>query len=160
MPEEPKSTESTNSTTSAYKQPEDAFGCYLFSKIIRRKSRETRKPSLRWHHLNPVCLPISSYPHIQFFTRDGTGETSLRWQHLNPMSLPIPPHPHILFYFSRDGLQQYRNPIRLPVAVPEIFCSLFAHKSSTAATRSARVIRHWRRSHRFPIPPHPQMKIF
>ena len=45
--EEPKSSESTNSTTPAYEQPEVAFGCYLFYKIIRGKSRETGKPSLR-----------------------------------------------------------------------------------------------------------------
>ena len=44
----------------------------------------------------------------------------------------------------------------LPVAVPEISCSLFARGISTAATRSARFICHRQRSHRFPIPPHPQ----
>ena len=54
----------------------------------------TRTLKLARRNLNPVCLPISSYPHIQFFTRVGAGKPSLRWHHLNPMSLPIPPHPH------------------------------------------------------------------
>ena len=43
----------------------------------------------------------------------------------------------------------------LPVAVPEISCSLFAREISTAATRSAPFIRHWRRSPRSPTGPHP-----
>ena len=109
-----------------------------------------------------IHTKIKSTPKGAFYfgADDRTRTCTLARWNLNPMSLPIPPHPHILFYFSRDGLQQYRNPIRLPVAVPEIFCSLFAHKISTAATRSARFIRHWRRSHRFPIPPHPQIKSF
>ena len=80
-------------------------------------------------------------------------------RNLNPTRLPIPSYPHILFYICRDRLQQYRNPIRLPVAVPEISSSLFAHEISTAATRSARFIRHRRRSHRFPIPPHPHIAV-
>ena len=44
---EPKSVESANSTTPAYKQPEDAFGCYLLYKITCEKSSGTEKPSLR-----------------------------------------------------------------------------------------------------------------
>ena len=40
----------------------------------------------------------------------------------------------------------------VPVVVPEIPCSLFAHEISTTATRSARCIRRWRRSHRSPLP--------
>ena len=45
-----------------------------------------------------------------------------------------------------------------PVAVPEIFCSLFARKISTAATRSPPFPRHRRRSGRSPpvmFRPHP-----
>ena len=64
--------------------------------------------------------------------------TLTQWN-LNPPSLPIPPCPHIKFLLG------------LPVAVPEIFCSLSARKISTAATRSARFIRPRRRSHRFPV---------
>ena len=45
--EEPKSSESTNSTTPAYEQPEGIFGCYLFYKIACEKSRGTGKPSPR-----------------------------------------------------------------------------------------------------------------
>ena len=52
------------------------------------------------------------------------------------------------------------NPPRLPVAVPEIFLSLFARKISTAATRSAHFLRHRRRSHRFPIPSYPHVQTF
>jgi len=39
---------------------------------------------------------------------------------------------------------------RCPVAVPEIFRSLFARKISTAAPRSGRFLRHRRRSPRSP----------
>ena len=35
----------------------------------------TRTLKLARRNLNPVCLPISSYPHIQFFTSGGTGRT-------------------------------------------------------------------------------------
>ena len=43
---EPKSYVSANSTTPAYEQPEDIFGCYLFYKIACKSSRGTEKPSL------------------------------------------------------------------------------------------------------------------
>ena len=35
----------------------------------------TRTLKLARRNLNPVCLPISSYPHIQFFTSSGTRKT-------------------------------------------------------------------------------------
>ena len=43
----------------------------------------------------------------------------------------------------------------LPVAVPEISCSLLAREISTAATRSAPLFRHWRRSPCSPTALHP-----
>ena len=51
--------------------------------------------------------------------------------------------------------------MRLPVAVPGECPRRYRHRPSpTAATHSARFIRHRRRSHRFPIPPHPHGSLF
>ena len=82
--------------------------------------------------------------------------TLARWN-LNPMSLPIPPHPHIHFLQFREWESNESSCCgarRMSSALKSL------RPSPTAATRSARFIRHRRRSHRFPIPPHPHVGLF
>ena len=75
---------------------------------------------------------------------------------------PIPPHPHILLTWvknTRKGALPKSNAspccgARQPHRLTKQACVV-----PTAATRSARFIRHRRRSHRFPIPPHPHILL-
>ena len=118
---------------------------------------------------------------LSFGAGDRTRTCTLTRWNLNPMSLPIPPRPHInsrrdssaVIYFigSFAGNQANRKTFtevtapksngssccgaRQPLRPAKQACVL-----PTAATRSARFIRHRRRSHRFPIPPHPHMPLF
>ena len=83
---------------------------------------------------------------------------ALRHMSLNHTCLPIPPRPHIFNYLYRITLYEPKSYVSSCCgARHSLRLTKQARALPTAATRSARLFRHRRRSHRSPIPPRPRI---
>ena len=114
-----------------------------------RQADAHRASAFRWVRV-PVTAIIKASPQrglafIGAGDRTRTGTPSLAADFESATST-ISSHRQVCFIFYLMRASNALRACRCPVAVPEIFCSLFAHKISTAAPRSAPFLRHRRRS--------------